>query len=241
MLLTRPVLDIGVATPRARIIHVDLQGTPFPFLPGQAIWLGAHGQALRKPYSIASSPEDVVRDGRLELLVGVDAVGEPGAHLPLHPGTLVDIDGPVGSFTFPDAPSSTRFLFIAGGTGISPLRSMLRHSLTIPHEAIGVLYSARLPEEFAYADELRRMADAGTIELRMTVTRDPGPGNWSGTRGRITRDELAPLVHDQRTLCFVCGPQALVEEMPRVLQSLGIPSERVLTERWTRSDNRTEN
>ena len=236
MLLTRPVLDISVATPRARIIHVDLQGTPFPFCPGQAIWLGAHGQELRKPYSIASSPEDVARDGRLELLVGVDADGEPGAHLPLHPGTLVDIDGPVGRFTFPDAPSTNRFLFIAGGTGISPLRSMLRHSVHIAHEAIGLLYSARLPEEFAYADEFRAMAEAGTIELRMTVTRDAGPGLWTGTRGRITRDDLAPLVHDQRTLCFVCGPPTLVEEMPKVLQPPGVPPERVHTERWTPSE-----
>lgn len=232
MLLTRPVLDISVATPRARVIHVDLQGTPFPFLPGQAIWLGAHGQHQRKPYSIASSPEDVARDGRIELLVGVDARGEPGPHLPLTVGALVDIEGPVGRFTFPDVPDESRFLFIAGGTGISPLRSMLRHSITVPHEAIGLMYSARLPEEFAYADEFRKMAEAGTIELRMTVTRDVGPGNWTGTRGRITRADLEPLVHDGRTLCFVCGPPALVDEMPRLLRTLGVPPERVRTEEW---------
>ncbi len=154
MLLTRPVLDIRVATPRARIIHVDLQGTPFPFLPGQAIWLGGHGQDLRKPYSIASSPEDVAGTGRLELLVGVDGDGEPGPHLSLKAGALVDIDGPVGRFTFPESPTASRFLFIAGGTGIAPLRSMLRHSLHVRHQAIGLMYSARLPEEFAYAGEL---------------------------------------------------------------------------------------
>lgn len=232
MLLTRPLLDISVATPRARIIHVDLQGTRFPFQPGQAIWVGAHGQDQRKPYSIASAPEDVARDGRIELLVGVDANGEPGPHLPLTAGTLVDIDGPVGRFTFPDAPAESRFLFIAGGTGISPIRSMLRHSIHVPHDAIGLMYSARLPEEFAYVDEVRAMASAGTIELRLTVTRDVGPGNWTGTRGRITRAELEPLVHDGRTLCFVCGPPALVEEMPRLLQELGVPRERVRTEEW---------
>ncbi|MGC4083604.1 MAG: hypothetical protein QM736_16220 [Vicinamibacterales bacterium] len=221
-----------MATPRARIIHVDLQGIPFPFLPGQAIWLGAHGQPLRKPYSIASAPEDVAREGRLELLVGVDASGEPGPHLPLDVGALVDLDGPVGRFTFPDEPTESRFLFIAGGTGISPLRSMLRHSVHVHHDAIGLMYSARLPQEFAYADEFREMAAAGTIELRMTVTRDVRRGDWSGTRGRITRDDLAPLVHDGRTLCFVCGPPALVDEMPKVLRSLGVPPDRVRTEEW---------
>ena len=83
MQLTRPILDISVATPRARIVHLDLQGTPFPFVAGQAIWVGAPGQEQRRPYSIASSPEDVQRDGRIELLVGVDASGEAGPHLPL--------------------------------------------------------------------------------------------------------------------------------------------------------------
>ena len=109
---------------------------------------------------------------------------------------------------------------------------MLRHSLLVPHVAIGLMYSARLPEEFAYAEELRAMADAGTIELRMTVTGDVGPGDWTGTRGRITRDELEPLVHDGRTLCFICGPPALVEEMPKVLLSLGVARERVRVEEW---------
>ena len=233
MQLTRPIREIRIATPRARIVHIDLQDTAFPFAPGQAIWVGAHGQEARKPYSVASSPEDVQRDGYLELLVGVDADGAAGPHLPLVPGTPVDIDGPIGRFTFPAGTGERRFLFIAGGTGIAPLRSMLRHSLAVPHEAIGLMYSARLPQEFAYAEEFRTMADAGIIELRMTVTRDAGPGNWEGTRGRITRSDLGPLVHDGRTLCFVCGPQALVDEMPLLLQELGVPRERVRVEEWS--------
>ena len=52
--------------------------------------------------------------------------------------------------------------------GDPPLRAMLRHALTVPHEAVGLMYSARLPEEFAYADEFRAMAATGAIELRMT-------------------------------------------------------------------------
>jgi ferredoxin-NADP reductase len=231
--LTRPIHDVRIATPRARIIRVDLQGSPFPFQPGQAIWVGTHGQDQRKPYSIASSPEDVRREGRLELLVGLDADGQSGPHLELDPGSLVDIDGPVGRFTFPDLPVETRFLFIAGGTGVAPLRSMLRHATGVRHEAIGLMYSARLPEEFAYAEEFRRMAGEGTIELRMTITRDVGPGGWTGTRGRITRAELEPLVHDRQTLCFVCGPPALVDEMPKLLQKLGVAPEHVRTEEWS--------
>lgn len=233
MLLTRPILDIEFATPRARIVHVDMRDTSFRFAPGQAIWVGAHGQDQRKPYSIASAPEDLDRDGRIQLLVGVDGNGSPGPHLPLQQGMQVDVEGPMGRFTFPTDPTERRFLFIAGGTGIAPLRSMLRHSvLAVPHSAIGLMYSARLPEELAYAGELRAMAAAGTIELRLTVTRDVEHGTWTGARGRITRQDLAPLVHDPRTLCFVCGPQALVDEMPGLLRSLGVAKECVRVEEW---------
>jgi ferredoxin-NADP reductase len=232
VLLTRPIRDVRVATPRARIIHLDLQGTDFPFEPGQAIWVGAHGQPQRKPYSIASAPEDVARDQVIELLVGVDEQGETGTHLPLAVGALVDIEGPAGGFTFPAAPACSRFLFIAGGTGIAPLRAMLRHAVHVPHDGIGLMYSARNPDEFAYADEFRDMAASGAMELRMTVTRNVGPGSWTGTRGRITRDELAPLVHSEQTLCFVCGPPALVDEMPKLLEKLGVPRARVRTEEW---------
>ena len=209
-----------------------MRDTAFPFEPGQAVWIGTHGQAQRKPYSIASAPEDVVREGRLQLLVGVDTNGSAGPHVRLEVGSPVDMDGPVGTFTFPQDPVERRFLFIAGGTGIAPMRSMLRHSVNVAHDAIGLLYSARLPEELAYVDELRAMSAAGTIELTLTVTRDVAHGVWTGARGRITRADLAPLVHDSRTLCFVCGPQAMVDEIPVLLESLGVSRARVRVEGW---------
>ena len=68
MQLTRPIRNIRIATPRARIVRVDLQGTPFAFAPGQAIWIGAHGQDVRKPYSIASAPGRTIRAQDIEFL-----------------------------------------------------------------------------------------------------------------------------------------------------------------------------
>src|SRR6185436_12537845 len=103
---------------------IDLSGTLFPYLAGQAVLVGAHGAERRRPYSIAAAPEEARRDDCLELLVGVDAEGSPGGDLRLEPGVLVDVDGPLGRFTFPVHPAERRFLFIAGGTGIAPLRAM---------------------------------------------------------------------------------------------------------------------
>ncbi len=230
-MLTLPLREIVVATPRARIVRLDLDGHEFSYKPGQAVMVGAHGQSTRKPYSLAAAPEDSSRSRSIELLVGLDEQGSAGSHLDLTIGTLVDIDGPIGSFVFPDDPFERRFLFVAGGTGIAPLRAMLRHALRLDGHKIGLLYSARTPTEFAYQEELRELARAGEIDLRQTVTRG-SDHDWSGNRGRIGRAELAPLVHTPETLCFVCGPPSLVDEIPRALTGLGIARERIRIEEW---------
>jgi len=229
--LTLPIREVLPATPRARIARLDLDGHAFEYAPGQAVSIATHGQDKRRPYSIAAAPEDARRDGWLELLVGVAADGTPGSHLTLEPGTLVDVEGPLGSFTFPPAPVERRFVFIAGGTGIAPLRAMMQRALHLPHRNIGLFYSVRTPDEFAYEMELRGLADAGEIELRQTVTRATDM-DWTGPRGRLNREALEELIHDPATLCFVCGPPALVDEMPKILAGLGIPRERIKIEEW---------
>lgn len=231
MVLTLPIRDVVPATPRARVVRIDLAGRRLPYLAGQAVLIGNHQHDPRKPYSIASAPEDVEREGFFELLVGVDADGAAGSHLTLEPGARVDVEGPIGRFTFPADPEEQRFVFIAGGTGIAPLRAMLRHALRLPRRDIGLLYSARKPGEFAFEEEFRSLARRREIELRQTVTREAAD-SWDGTRGRIGRDDLAPLVHDSATLCFICGPPALVEEMPKLLDELGVAAHRIRVEEW---------
>ena len=111
-------------------------------------------------------------------------------------------------------------MFIAGGTGIAPLRAMLRHALASPTRRSACSAAPRTPDEFAYEDELRALAGNGRIELRQTVTRATDDGVWTGARGRIGRADLQPLVHNPATLCFICGPPALVVGMSALLQEL---------------------
>jgi glycine betaine catabolism B len=75
------------------------------------------------------------------------------------------------------------------------------------------------------------LARAGEIELRQTVTRATDT-DWTGPRGRLKREALEELVHDPATLCFICGPPTLVDEMPKILADLGIPPERIKIEEW---------
>jgi NAD(P)H-flavin reductase len=232
--VTVPLLDIAIATPRSRLLAIDVREATFDYLPGQALLIGEHGQEERRPYSIASSPERSAETGRLELLIALEANGDFGPHLPApRTGTLVDIVGPLGTFVFPTQLHQQHLLFVAGGTGISPLRSMVDHALRIhaPHQ-MAVLYSARRHDEFAFIDEFRGHAAAGRLELHQTVTRDEGDA-WVGGRGRISRGHFESVLHDPvSTLCFVCGPRTMVAEAVATLKELGLPEEAIRTEGW---------
>lgn len=232
--VTVPLLDVAIATPRSRVLALDIRQAAFDFLPGQALLIGGHGQEERRPYSIASSPERSSETGRLELLIALEASGDIGPHLPSpHAGMLVDIVGPLGTFVFPEQLTQRHLLFVAGGTGISPLRAMVDHALrTQSTRQVSVLYSARRRDEFAFIDEFRAHADAGRLELQQTVTRDDDTA-WVGRRGRIGRTHFESVLHEpESTLCFVCGPRTMVSESVAALKDLGVPDEAIRTEGW---------
>jgi NAD(P)H-flavin reductase len=184
------------------------------------------------PYSIASSPGETTEHGYLEFLLKLEPEGW-GAHLRgLRRGAHVTVEGPFGSFVLPARPPEKQFLFVAGGTGIAPLRSMIAHALEtgLPGR-LHLLYSARTPLDFAYLPELRRLERSGRLELALNTTREI-PRGWRGERGRITQEQLSRLIEDSATLCFVCGPAAMVDEVPRILNRLGVAGRRIRTEEW---------
>lgn len=194
--------------------------------------IGLHGSPLRKPYSIASAPWEFTKTGVLQLLAQVDDTGAPDPHLELaSPGTLIDLDGPFGSFGLLPEFDTVPLLFVAGGTGIAPLRSMLMERLWRPRvPAISLVYSARSPEEFAYLPELDAMGKAGRIKLFLTVSRQDGV--WGGRRGRIDASLLKGALPSIEACCLVCGPPQLVSDATGLLAKLGVKPERTLTERY---------
>jgi ferredoxin-NADP reductase len=234
-MLTLPIRESEAATPRAHIIRLDLQGQPFKYRPGQAAYLQPAGADKRRPYSIASAPEETEQDDRIEFLVQTDATGASGLSPELiKPGTLATVDGPVGSFVFPaEHPKERNFLFIAGGTGIAPLRSMMWHALLAERPGrIGLIYSVRSPEEFAYRQELERLEKEGRIVFRHTVTRNASEG-WTGRQGRIDMSCLTDLIEPGNTICFVCGPPSLIGDIAPQLRQLGVRDDQIRIEQWS--------
>jgi NAD(P)H-flavin reductase len=229
--VTLPLVSVAAATPRTRVLRLGLEGVAFPYRAGQAVLAGRHGQVVRKPYSIACAPHQAAAHGAIELLVQVDADGgEP--HLEaLAPGVLVDVEGPFGSFALPPADSGEPLVFVAGGTGISPLRAMLWEELaSAAPRPVTVIYSARARAEFAYARELEGLAAAGRIGLHLTVTRHAGD-DWHGYRGRVDAGLLLRLRPGAEARWLLCGPPAFVSDLALELDALGVPREHVIVER----------
>ena len=147
------------------------------------------------------------------------------------PGTLIDLDGPFGAFGLPPALAERPLLFVAGGTGIAPLRSILMERLSQPRVPdIAVVYSARTADQFAYRTELDAMARAGRIRLFLTVSR-LGEG-WQGRLGRIDEELLKAAIPSPDACCLVCGPPPLVSDTTVLLQRMGVGGERILTEKY---------
>jgi ferredoxin-NADP reductase len=231
--LTLPAREIIRSTPRTRIIRIDLDGHAFPFVAGQAVFAGLASGSVRRPYSIACSPGQSQRDVMIELLVQIDDHDAPDPHLELvERGTALRVQGPFGNFSLP-SDDAMPLLFIAGGTGIAPLRSMLWDTLERDsHPSLSVLYSARSPEEFAYAGELLALAGDGRLELLRTITRDTTT-NWDGTRGRLNSELMGRMLKTPETRCVICGPAALVADASAIAKGFGVSAEHILTETYS--------
>lgn len=187
------------------------------------------GYRAEREYSIASAPGEPVA-------ITVERLddGEVSPYLTeeLRAGDAVELRGPVGGYFVWDPEDGGPLLLVAGGSGIVPLRAMLRHRLLAGSDVpTRLLYSSRSLEDVIYREELERVD--GGVEVVHTLTRRQPPG-WSGHARRVDATLLAevawPVYEDP--LVFVCGSTSFVETVASGLVELGYRPERVKTERF---------
>ncbi len=192
------------------------------------------GYQAQRSYSIASEPE---RTGEIDLTVERIADGEVSAYMHdvLQRGDRIEVRGPIGGYFVWDAELPDPLLLIAGGSGIVPLMSMLRH-----REAIGntnparLLYSSRSFDDIIYYDELEKLRGNGNgLDVFHTLTRVQPPG-WQGYARRIDDAMLKEVIKPLRMVpqVFICGPTLLVESAANTLVRMGLPPAQIRTERF---------
>jgi ferredoxin-NADP reductase len=228
-------VEVIQETPRVRSLVLTVPGWP-GHLAGQHVDVrltAQDGYQALRTYSIASAPEE---GGRLVLTVERIEDGEVSPYLvdELRPGDRLELRGPVGGYFVWEAHMADPLLLVAGGSGICPLMSMLRHravrSSTVPTR---LLYSARSLEDVIYRAELDRLERGAGLQVHVTLTRSR-PEGWTGFARRVDREMLATIAWppERRPLTFVCGPTPFVEAVAESLVALGHRPDRIKTERF---------
>jgi ferredoxin-NADP reductase len=222
------VVEVSPENARTKSIVLDAHDWP-GHLPGQHVDVrltAEDGYQAQRSYSIASAPQD----GKLVLTVERLHDGEVSPYLTdvLEPGDDLELRGPVGGYFVWREALGGPLLLVAGGSGVVPLRAMLRHHRATASEIpVRLLYSARTRGDLIYRDEL---AD---YETTITLTREQPPG-WNGRTGRVDPDLLAETAWSpaERPLVYVCGPTGFVEAVADTLVTLGHSPARIRTERF---------
>lgn len=195
------------------------------------------GYQTQRSYSIGSAPEE----RRVVLTIERLEDGEVSPYLvdELRPGDELELRGPVGGYFVWEPSLGGPLLLIAGGSGVVPLRAMLRHWAAGDRSVRArLLYSSRTLEDVIYRDELERLAADSDAEVEFTLTRQ-WPDDWDGRRGRVDRQLLEAVAWrpDEQPLVYLCGPSSFVEAVASALVDLGHDPGRIRTERFGPTGN----
>jgi ferredoxin-NADP reductase len=218
------VVEVRDETPRAKTFRLDLP-SPRRHIAGQhyVVRLTAEdGYRAQRSYSVASAPDD---SGQIDLTVERLDNGEVSSflHEVVEPGDELEVRGPIGGWFVWDG--TTPALLVGGGSGIVPLMSMLRHARRIgAGDLLRLVVSVRSPADLYYADEV-----AGP-ETTVVYSRH-APDGWSRAVGRLSLDDLSPLVRDGVT-AYVCGSAGFAGAASQLTVDAGVPVDHVRVERF---------
>ena len=219
-----------------RLMPVDHPGWRAGFAAGQFAWLRLGRSPLgydQHPISLSSSGDTAGETG--EIAFTIKKLGDwSGRRVPeVGAGDLVWVDGPYGVFTL-DREEGPGYAFLAGGVGITPLRSML---LTMAEREdvrpVVLFYAAGAPDDLIFREEL--LALRGRMNLKVVYVVSEAPPVWEGEKGRITAEVLRrhlPPKQYRRWQYFICGPSPMMDALEQVLPDLGVPKDRIHTERF---------
>jgi ferredoxin-NADP reductase len=229
------VVDVVSETARVSSLVLELPGWP-GHRAGQHVDVrltAEDGYQAQRSYSIASAPEDE------QLVLTVERLedGEVSPYLVevLRAGDELELRGPIGGYFVWEESLGGPLVLIGGGSGVVPLRSMLRHWVAGPRAVPArLLYSSRALGEVIYRDELLGYASAyERVDVRLALTRE-WPEDYAGHTGRIDPPLLEAVAGSpaERPLVYVCGPNGFVEAAGGWLVDLGHAPERIRTERF---------
>ena len=211
-------------------------GVPrFNFLPGQfqfLTFLGSHDLPVEEhPFTISSSPaQKGVHSSSIK--ESGDFTANIGKAMP---GDKVAVQAPFGRFSYALYPDEKDLVFIAGGIGITPSISMLRHMRDVGSDInVLLLYANRSERDIAFKAELDEIASGTASRLKIIHVLSQADESWRGEKGHIDQALLTRYLEGKAgdKSFYVCGPPPMMTKIIATLIGLGAVSKRVRSERF---------
>lgn len=217
-------------------ILIELDVTPSPvFKPGQYMTLAlinpphTDEKGIMRAFSIVNSP---AQKNTLAFATRMSGSAFKRSLMELPIGTEVDVKFMGGRFLLPTSPEK-RIVMIAGGIGITPFISMLRHATenSLPH-SITLLYSNRSRQAAAFYDELNELEQKNpNLSIIFTMTDDQG---WDGEKRPISEELIKEYLPNYSDFIFMLvGPGGMVSSLTAMLSRMGLPKESIIFESFS--------
>ena len=201
------------------------------FEPGQFMELEVPGLDIKRAYSLSNTGN---WEGRLEFLIRLQSGGVFSTWLKEQAavGQVLFVHGPKGAFGLYESGLRPRW-FLAGGTGLAPMISMLRRMAEFqePHPA-RLYFGANRVEDLFFQTELKAL-QVELPQLQVIYCVWKPEDNWEGFRGTPV-DALAQDLADATVMpdIYLCGPPALIDAAEATARTHGVPDKQVLSERF---------
>lgn len=201
-------------------------GEPLHALPGQFVEVSVMGTG-EAPISVSSPP------GGETFELAIRKIGDVTKKLhDMKKGDKVGIRGPFGHGFDLDSMIGKDLLFIAGGIGIVPLRSLINYVLDEKHRKdfgnVSILYGCKEPCEMLFHDEVRDWDKRDDVDHYRTVDKCPEGECWTGDIGLITKLIPKVSIDQKNTQCFIVGPPVMYPFCIRLLLDLGVPEDQII-------------
>ena len=234
------IIDLSPSTKHFRLEIIDEKiKKEFDFMPGQFIIIdfedvnedGVKG-IVKRSFSIASAPED---KNYIDLCIKLTPNGKITPKLfETEFGKVLDCMGAYGNFFYQHA-EGREVIFIAGGAGIAPIRSMIRHIVNTKIEKFATLFfSFRGFTEFLYKDEFEDYENKHPEKFRLITTNtDMDDKEWEGLYGRMQEHLPVFISNTDNKDVYICGPPEFVTEIVNKLMYLGFAKGQIKKEVWS--------
>ncbi len=227
------ILESLDLVPEVKTIRIE-RPTNFHFRPGQFILISIpiKEELKKRAYSIASSPTE---EDYLEISVKNVKTGLVSPIIcSKKPGEFLEVKGPYGMF-FLDESHMDNIVLIAGGTGITPMRSIVKYIVDrqLEHVRVSLFEGARCPKELLYREEFEKIHQTHhNIGIYFTVDncRDEP---WPWHQGHITKEFIQECAHEIiGPIFYIAGPPRMIENLLHDLEEAGVPTGNIHTDRW---------